>query len=208
VGANAPAYAISVGILFGLIRSTEVPKECVGGEPTHFCVPTPETTGGEAPLRSEDVTERVRALVGPALEDVGLELFDVERVGTVLRVTVDRAGGVDLDAISDATRRISDVLDQDPDLNTALSGRYLLEVSSPGVERQLRTPAHFDRAVGSTVVVKTHPTAEGDRRVEGVLEAADADGIVVAGRSIPYADIERARTRFVWPEPRKAGARP
>ncbi len=157
------------------------------------------------------VTERVRALVGPALEDAGLELFDVERVGragaTVLRITVDRAGGVDLDAISDATRRISAVLDLDPELDKALAGRYLLEVSSPGVERTLRTPAHFRGAVGSTVVVKTVPSAPGERRVEGVLEEASDDGIVVGGRAIRYTDIERARTRFVWPEPRKAGAR-
>jgi ribosome maturation factor RimP len=158
-------------------------------------------------LRSDDVTDRVRALVGPALEAAGLELFDVEKAGTVLRVLVDRDGGVDLDAISDATRVVSDVLDGDSSLDEAL-GRYLLEVSSPGVERPLRTPAHFARAVGSNVVVKTSPAAPGDRRVEGVLEEAGADAIVVSGRSIPYADIERARTRFVWPEPRKAGARP
>ena len=162
-------------------------------------------------VSSDIVTERVRALVGPALAEAGLELFDVERVGragaTVLRITVDRAGGVDLDAISDATRLVSGVLDQDPDFNSALSSRYLLEVSSPGVERPLRTVAHFRRAVGSTVVVKTIPTAPGDRRVEGVLEEAGDEGIVVGGRSIRYADIERARTRFVWPEPRKAGAR-
>jgi len=158
-------------------------------------------------LRSDDVTERVRALVGPALEAAGLELFDVERPAGVLRVTVDRDGGVDLDAISEATRLVSDVLDGDSSLSDAL-GRYLLEVSSPGVERPLRTPAQFARAVGSTVVVKTSPAASGDRRVEGLLEEAGADAIVVSGRSIPYADIERARTRFVWPEPRKAGARP
>jgi ribosome maturation factor RimP len=58
------------------------------------------------------------------------------------------------------------------------------------------------------VVVKTRPGTDGERRVEGVLDSADEDGVVVDGRSIAYADIERARTRFVWPEPpRKAGAR-
>ena len=163
-------------------------------------------------MRSDDVIERARALVAPSLERAGLELFDIERTGkagaTVLRVLVDRPGGVDLDAISEATRRISDALDGDAELDRALSGRYLLEVSSPGVERPLRTPTHFSGAVGSTVVVKTRPGTGGERRVEGVLESAGADAIVVAGRSIPYDDIERARTRFVWPEPRKAGARP
>lgn len=170
----------------------------------------PHEEGG--PLPNDDIIDRVRALVTPALAGAGLELFDVERTGkagsTVLRVLVDRPGGVDLDAISDATRRISDALDGDPEFDKAVSGRYLLEVSSPGVERPLRTPAHFGGAVGSTIVVKTHPGTAGERRVEGVLEAAGSEGIVVAGRTIPYEDIERARTRFVWPEPRKAGARP
>ena len=162
-------------------------------------------------MRSDDVSERVRALVGPPLETAGLELFDIELVGsagnTVLRVMIDRPGGVDLDAISDATGVVSHVLDGDPDL---VPGRYLLEVSSPGIERPLRRPQHFKGAVGSTVSLKTRAPAapEGERRVEGVLEAADDEGITVAGRAIPYADIEKARTRFVWPETKgKAGAR-
>ena len=169
-------------------------------------------------MRSDDVSERVRALVAPPLEAAGLELFDTELVGSganaVLRVTVDRPGGVDLDAISDATTVVSRVLDADPDV---VPGRYLLEVSSPGIERPLRRPEHFRRAVGSAVTVKVRPetaadaadaAGSGDRRVDGVLEAADDDGITVAGRVIPYPDIEKARTRFVWPEAKgKAGAR-
>ncbi|MGH9225861.1 MAG: ribosome maturation factor RimP [Acidimicrobiales bacterium] len=160
-------------------------------------------------MRSEDVSERVRVLVAPPLEAAGMELFDIELAGsggnTVLRVTVDRPGGVDLDAISDATRLVSGVLDHDPDL---VPGRYLLEVSSPGIERPLRRPDHFRGAVGATISVKLAPSSEGERRVEGVLEAADDDGITIAGRAIPYPDIDKARTRFVWPEPKgKAGAR-
>ncbi len=154
-------------------------------------------------MRSEDVSERVRVLVGPSLGEAGLELYDVELLGTgapgaVLRVAVDRPGGVDLDAISDATRLISAALDGEDDL---VEGRYLLEVSSPGIERGLRRPEHFQGAVGAQVVVKTRPGSDGERRVEGVLESADDSGVVVGGRSIPYADVERARTRFVWPEP-------
>lgn len=156
-------------------------------------------------MRSDDVSERVRALVAPALEPSGLELFDVDLSGGLLKVTVDRPGGVDLDAISAATQVVSAVLDAHDDL---IPGRYLLEVSSPGIERPLRTPTHFQRAVGSTVAVKTCPDTEGDRRIEGVLESADDEGVVVSGRAVPYRDIERARTVFVWPQPRprKAGA--
>jgi len=146
------------------------------------------------------VTERVHALVEPLLAAHGVEVVDVEQLGATLRVTVDRPGGIDLDAVSEATLVVSDALDRhDP-----IPGRYTLEVSSPGLERTLRTPAHFQRFVGSDVAVKTHPDVEGDRRVEGTLETADEDGFVVAGRRFSYDDVEKARTVFVW-EPAERG---
>jgi ribosome maturation factor RimP len=148
------------------------------------------------------VTERVRELVEPLLAAQGVEVVDVEHLGATLRVTVDQPGGIDLDAVSEATLVVSDALDQhDP-----VPGRYTLEVSSPGLERPLRTPAHFQRFVGSDVAVKTKPDVEGDRRVEGALESADEDGVVVAGRRLSYGDIEKARTVFVW-EPAERGKR-
>jgi ribosome maturation factor RimP len=137
----------------------------------------------------------------------GLELFDVEFGGGRLVVLADRPGGVDLDALTDATRAISAELDR---VDVVPGGRYILEVSSPGLERKLRTPAHFQRFVGSTVSVKTVPGVEGERRVKGVLEAADDHGIVVAGRRLPYADIDKAQTLFEWgsaPKPGKVGSR-
>ncbi len=145
------------------------------------------------------VSESVRQLVEPVLATEGFELFDVEQIGTVVRISVDREGGVDLDAIADVSRIVSDLLDR----HDVVPGRYTLEVSSPGVERPLRTPAHFRRFVGSAVAVKTRPVAEGDRRTDGVLESADESGIVVSGRALAYDDIEHARTRFEWgPAPR------
>ena len=149
------------------------------------------------------VSDRVRELVEPLLAEHGFEVVDVVHAGATLRVTVDRPGGVDLDAVSLATRTVSDALDRhDP-----LPGHYTLEVSSPGVERPLRTPEHFRRHVGTAVVLKLRPGVEGERRIEGVLEAADDDGVDVAGRRIAYHDIERARTRFEW-GPSPAPGRP
>lgn len=163
-------------------------------------------------MSGHDVSDQVRGLVEPLLAPGGLELVDVELAAGVLRVTVDRPGGVDLDAVSQASRLISDLLDQhEPELPSLAGGRYVLEVSSPGIERSLRTPEHFRRFVGSHVVLKTVPGTDGDRRLEGTLEAAGDEGVVVSGRAVAYAEIERARTRFVWPvasEPkRKAGSR-
>ena len=140
--------------------------------------------------------ERVRDVVESPLAAEGFELVDVERQGAVLRITVDLAdGGVDLEGVTTATRLISDLLD-----STDLIGdRTTLEVSSPGIERSLRTPEHFRRFIGTQVAVKTRPGTEGERRVDGVLESADDEEVVVAGRRLAYDDIERARTVFVWP---------
>jgi ribosome maturation factor RimP len=147
------------------------------------------------------MTEELLVVLQPVLHASDLELVDVELRAGVLLVTVDRPGGVDLEALTDANRAVSGVLDElDP-----IPGRYTLEVSSPGVERTLRTPAHFAKAVGETVSVKTRPQVAGERRLRGRLVAADEDGfeLAVEGRDgdptrLAYGDIDRARTVFVW----------
>jgi ribosome maturation factor RimP len=146
------------------------------------------------------VVDRVRVLVEPLVVADGLELFDVEYAGGRVVVLIDRPGGVDLDALTKATHRISAALDAD---DPVPGGRYVLEVSSPGLERPLRTPAHFLRHIGSTVAVKTRAGTEGDRRCQGPLTEADDDGFTVGDRRFAYADVERAHTVFEWgPGPR------
>jgi ribosome maturation factor RimP len=148
------------------------------------------------------------AALRPVVTAADLELVDVELRSGVLLVTVDRPGGVDLQALTDANRVVSQLLDElDP-----IPGKYSLEVSSPGVERTLRTPEHFAKAVGETVSVKTRPQVPGERRLRGRLTAADGAGFELelddgAGtRRRSYTDIDRARTVFVWgPEPRRNG---
>ena len=155
------------------------------------------------------VSERVRAAIEPCLASRDLELFDVEHGAGLLRILIDRAGGVDLEAIAEATRAISAILDDvDP-----IPGRYTLEVSTPGLERPLRTPTHFERAVASKVILKTLSGEE--RRIAGTLTAADDDGITLtteAGdeRRLAYDEIEKARTVFEWgpaPKPGKGTSR-
>jgi ribosome maturation factor RimP len=147
-----------------------------------------------------DVDMIVRTLA-PAVSELGLELYDVQVSGTgrarILRVMVDREGGVDLEAIADATQAVSPLLDAPP-LDAVISGPYALEVSSPGLERPLRTPTHFARAVGETVSVKTD-----GRRVRGVVTAAhDAafDLLLDDGSTerVAYDDLAQARTVFEW----------
>lgn len=142
--------------------------------------------------------DAVLALVTPIVADLGLDLYDIELAGGVLRILLDRSGGVDMGAITEATRRISRALDSaDP-----IPGSYTLEVSSPGIERTLRTPTHFAGAIGERVKVKAKPDSGADRRFDGVLESFEAprfsvrtdDGEVV---TLPIDQVERVRTQFV-----------
>ncbi|MEY2477133.1 MAG: ribosome maturation factor RimP [Actinomycetota bacterium] len=154
--------------------------------------------------------QRLRDLVEPLLAPQGLELVDLEINAKLVRVTVDRPGGIDLDTISDVTQLVSSLLDA----NDPFPGSYALEVSSPGLERPLRTPEHFRRFQGSTVSVKTRPDVEGERRVEGVLADVDDSGFTVrvgdakgeaVSRRLSFADVEKARTVFEWGPPTKPG---
>ena len=142
------------------------------------------------------------ALVRPVVEGAGVELVDVAFEGTggrrTLRVTVDREGGIDLDAIAALSEKIARRLD----LEDFGAGRYELEVSTPGIERPLRTPAHFARAIGQRVKVKTTEPIEGAQVHTGPLVESDDDGIVLevdgAARRVPIADIASARTVADW----------
>jgi ribosome maturation factor RimP len=150
------------------------------------------------------------ALLRPVVEGAGLELVDVtdrgERGRRVLRVTIDRDGGVDLDTIATVSEKVARRLD----LEGFAAGAYQLEVSSPGLERPLRTPAQFGRSVGSRVDVRATRAVEGVDRHVGILRTADDEGIDldVDGevRRLVYEDIASARTVVDWAEELK-GAR-
>ncbi len=155
--------------------------------------------------------DALSATVEPVLAGLGLEFYDLEFVGTgsaqVLRVSIDREGGVDLDTITAASEAVSRLLDA-PDA-PAPPGRYTLEVSSPGLERKLRTPEHFRRAIGSELSVKTRVEDSVERR-HGVLTGADDAGILVdfgAGpERVGYDDVIQARTVFEWGGQESGGA--
>ncbi|MFK7917417.1 MAG: ribosome maturation factor RimP [Ilumatobacter sp.] len=160
--------------------------------------------------------ERVRELVEPITSDLDLDLYDIERRGATVRVTVDTPpgsdGGISLDNLSLATRLISRELDHED----VIANQYTLEVTSPGLERTLRTPAHFQREVGKDITVRLagHAVAEGEqRRIDGQLIAADDTTATVLGddgaeRVIAVADVDKARTVFEWGPKPKPGKGP
>src|ERR1700722_11444725 len=130
-------------------------------------------------------TDTLTNALSPILQARGLDLVDVELHGAQLTVFVDREGGINLDELGEATRDVSAALDEiDP-----FPGRYTLSVSSPGLERRLRTPAHFARAVGETVTIRIDAGTSEVRRVTGTLAAADEAGCTLAGPDGPAGGL-------------------
>src|SRR5437870_8710006 len=123
------------------------------------------------------VTRRVWELAEPLVLGAGLELIDVqyrpEGGRLVLRLLIDRPeGGVTIDELARVSRELGDVLEA----HDAVSGRYQLECSSPGVNRPLLREPHFLRALGQRVRVRTHGPVRDRRVFHGAPEAVSADG--------------------------------
>ncbi len=156
--------------------------------------------------RTGNLIDRVTALIDPIADEYMVEIVDLDYTGGVLKVVIDQPDGLESGVLVEVTKAISRMIDaEDP-----IPSRFTLEVTSPGVERPLKTPAHFKRAVGETVAVKTNPDVEGDRRFEGDLVDADDSGITVAteggDRTVRYGEIRSARTTFDWgPTPKQGG---
>ena len=166
--------------------------------------------------QTSPVVDRVTSLVAPIVTDLGLDLYDIEYTGGIVRIVVDTQpggpAGVSLENIALITRLVSREFDHsDP-----VPGRYTLEVTSPGLERTLRSPRHFVREVGKTIAVRLSSALDGQRRIQGDLVSATEDTIVVrlsdnalTEVTIPLSIVERAKTVFQWgptPKPGSAGA--
>lgn len=134
--------------------------------------------------------------LAPLVERLGYELWELEyspgRGNGFLRLYIDAGAGITLDDCERVSRAVSEVLDaEDP-----IPGHYMLEVSSPGLERPLRTAEHFARFVGATVHVETVQAIEGRRRFMGALTAAGAETVEVEvdGKrwTLPLSGIRKA----------------
>ena len=163
--------------------------------------------------QTSPVVDRVTSLVAPIVTDLGLDLYDIEYTGGIVRIVVDTQpggpAGVSLENIALITRLVSREFDHsDP-----VPGRYTLEVTSPGLERTLRLPRHFLREVGKTIAVRLSSALDGQRRIQGDLVSATEDTIVVrlsdnalTEVTIPLSIVERAKTVFQWGPTPKAGS--
>ena len=147
--------------------------------------------------------EEVRELAEAVTRRRDLILWDVEMAGqpgrSVVRVFVHGDEGVDLDTVAEVSEEISRGLD----LRDPIAGRYTLEVSTPGLERNLRAPEHFARSTGERVVVKTSEVLLGNsHRIEGTIAEAKHNVVVIEVADekvdVPYDRIKSARTIFEW----------
>ena len=133
-----------------------------------------------------------------AVESLGAKLYDISTVKehdkNIFRVSVTADGGVSLDKCAEISRMISPILD----VNEPMSGEYILEVSSPGIERKLKKKEHFICSVGEKVKIKDF----GTETYKGQLISADDEKIVVktefGEETIKYDNILAAATYFEW----------
>ncbi|MDQ1631915.1 MAG: ribosome maturation factor RimP [Frankiaceae bacterium] len=147
-------------------------------------------------MANDAVRGQLTDLLRPVVERCGLDLEDVavNRAGSrsVVRVVVDADGGLDLDAVAEVSREVSVVLDDADDL---LRGAFVLEVTSPGVDRPLTAPRHWRRALTRKVAVSRTDGREVVGRLREADEAAEGSATLVTDDGpvqVRYADVRRA----------------
>ncbi|TDA68924.1 MAG: ribosome maturation factor RimP [Clostridia bacterium] len=148
-------------------------------------------------MATQRVAERVRNLIEPVITSMAYELVDVQYVKEarryILRIFIDRQGGVGLDDCEQVSRAVEPLLDaSDP-----VPEHYYLEVSSPGIDRPLKKAADYERFAGRKVLLKTYAPVDGRRTFRGVLGGLAGDHVVLQADgqeiSLPLAGVAQAR---------------
>jgi ribosome maturation factor RimP len=162
-----------------------------------------DASGAAAPAR-----QRLLDLLTPVVTDAGFDLEDltISAAGrrSVVRVVVDADAGVDLDGVAVVSRVVSDALDADAPGGTAFAGPYVLEVTSPGVERPLRDERHWRRAVGRLVQVPV-----GGQTLTARVVATGDDGVLLddgAQHLVPWDQLGPGRVQVEFNRPGPADA--
>ncbi|MGE0824490.1 MAG: ribosome maturation factor RimP [Candidatus Binatia bacterium] len=161
-------------------------------------------------MRAEDqeIVQKVETLASPLAEEEGMEIWGVdfrpEAGRWVLRVLLDREGGVTLDELTRVHRQLGDLLD----VHDVIPRRYTLEVSSPGVSRTLLHPSHYRRYEGKRVRVQTYQEQQGRRVFLGVLSEVHDVGIKVKDDTVgevnlSWEAIRKTITEHEFPLPRR-----
>jgi ribosome maturation factor RimP len=142
--------------------------------------------------------ENLTSLIEPVVDGLGYEMLGIEYIAqgrnSVLRIYIDSEQGIQLADCERVSRQVSAVLD----VEEPLKGQYVLEVSSPGLDRPLFKPEHYARFVGHRLRVRLRRPQDGQRRFHGLLEDIDEQGILLRdadkgqGIKLAFAEIEQA----------------
>ncbi len=148
-------------------------------------------------MAKPNTVQRVEEIVKPYAEQLGLELWDVtfKKEGTdwYLRIFIDKEGGVSIDDCVDLTHAVSQPLDDaDP-----IPQNYMLEISSPGVERELTRDAHFAKYIGAPVTLRTIRPVDGVRDFAGTLEGYENKVITVSLPDGSTVSFEKKEVNYV-----------
>ena len=148
-------------------------------------------------MELERVLEQARRIVERVAASEGFELVDVELrgrgPGAVLRIFLDKPGGITLEDCQSVSRQVGTILD----VEAVMSARYTLEVSSPGLDRRLNKPSDFERFTGRKVKLLLKQLESRRRRLQGLLLGVDDGQVKIQTDSggaerIPFEQIERA----------------
>jgi ribosome maturation factor RimP len=158
--------------------------------------------------KEEELIAEIWKLFHPVIAAQGMEILEIEyrreSVGWVLRIFLDGERGISVEDCAQISRIAGDLLDA-ADL---IQVPYHLEVSSPGIDRPLRKPEHFQKYIGNIIEARTISPIENRRNFRGELKQASSEGVVIeceAGSySIPMPLIERARLLYFESMKRKA----
>ena len=141
---------------------------------------------------SKVIEEAVEEIVENLLTDTDLELVAVDYVREkdwYLRVFIDKKGGIEIDDCQALSGRLEEILDE----RDIIKGSYILEVSSPGLDRELKKPKDFQREKGKTVDVSLFAPVDGNKLIVGVLKDYDGENITIDEQTISMADVAQVR---------------
>ena len=127
----------------------------------------------------KNVRDTVREAVEPTITELGYDIWDItyQKIGADyhLEITIDKEDGINIEDCEKVHRAIDPILDEcDP-----IEGFYYLDVSSPGIERELRTEQHISRSIGQKVLAKLFTAKDGKRSISGVLSAFEDGKITI-----------------------------
>ena len=144
--------------------------------------------------------KNVESLVKPIIEQLGYKVYDVvyqkEGKDNYLRIFIDKTDGISLNDCELVNNSITDILDEKDYIKT----EYFLEISSPGIERNIRRKEHFEENINNKVEIKLFKPVDGKKSITGILKDYNEETIIVDEINIELKNIAAAKTVYNWEE--------